>query len=101
MLVDKDHTLEELLEDLSSSAGIVQKVELINFLNHAHITIPFGKNINFLGGLNGSGKSAILTAITICLGGAAKGLPTLFSGSTLPPPRHRRTFSSPRGRCSN
>jgi len=35
------------------------------------LEINFGEKINFVIGHNGSGKSAILTALTVCLGGKA------------------------------
>lgn len=38
---------------------------------HRRLEIQFGDQINFIIGHNGSGKSAILTALTICLGGKA------------------------------
>jgi len=48
--------------------GIIKSVEMINFMCHAHITVKLGKNINFITGKNGSGKSAILVAIALGLG---------------------------------
>jgi len=38
---------------------------------HKRLEIDFGPHINFIIGHNGSGKSAILTALTVCLGGKA------------------------------
>lgn len=38
---------------------------------HEFLKIDFGPKINFVIGHNGSGKSAILTAITIALGATA------------------------------
>lgn len=38
---------------------------------HEHLNITLGPLINFIIGHNGSGKSAVLTALTICLGGKA------------------------------
>ncbi|KAL0078931.1 P-loop containing nucleoside triphosphate hydrolase protein [Phycomyces blakesleeanus] len=38
---------------------------------HAHLKVDFGPKINFVIGHNGSGKSAILTALTIALGAKA------------------------------
>lgn len=52
-------------------AGILETVTCTNFMCHPRLTIPFGPNINFIIGHNGSGKSAVLTAITLCLGGKA------------------------------
>jgi predicted ATPase len=42
------------------------------FQCHAHTTVDFGPQVNFLVGVNGSGKSAVLTGITMALGGNAK-----------------------------
>ncbi|KAK9457679.1 P-loop containing nucleoside triphosphate hydrolase protein [Dipodascopsis uninucleata] len=52
-------------------SGIIATVELINFMCHKHLKVDFGPSINFVIGHNGSGKSAILTAIIVCLGGKA------------------------------
>lgn len=51
--------------------GIIESVTCQNFMCHSHLEITLGPLINFIIGHNGSGKSAILTAITICLGGKA------------------------------
>lgn len=39
---------------------------------HAKLKIDFGRHVNFLHGQNGSGKSAILAALQICLGAQAR-----------------------------
>lgn len=36
---------------------------------HDYLDIPLGPCMNFIIGHNGSGKSAVLTALTLCLGG--------------------------------
>jgi structural maintenance of chromosomes protein 6 len=46
-------------------------IRLSNKQCHKRLEINFGDKINFVIGHNGSGKSAILTALTICLGGKA------------------------------
>ncbi|KAL8807129.1 MAG: hypothetical protein Q9200_004795 [Gallowayella weberi] len=51
--------------------GILESVSCSNFMCHSYLEVPLGPLINFIIGHNGSGKSAILTAITICLGGKA------------------------------
>lgn len=51
--------------------GILERVECYNFMCHDHFHVELGPLINFIVGKNGSGKSAILTAITLCLGGKA------------------------------
>lgn len=60
--------------------GVIQRVDMINFMCHRNLSIPLGPRINFIIGHNGSGKSAILTAITIALGGKAN---TTSRGSSL------------------
>ncbi|QRD94161.1 hypothetical protein F9C07_2074795 [Aspergillus flavus] len=51
--------------------GILERVECYNFMCHDHFYVELGPLINFIVGKNGSGKSAVLTAITLCLGGKA------------------------------
>ncbi|PWN43573.1 P-loop containing nucleoside triphosphate hydrolase protein [Ceraceosorus guamensis] len=51
--------------------GVIEKVELTNFMCHNRLTVSLGPQTNFIIGHNGSGKSAILTGITIALGGNA------------------------------
>ena len=46
-------------------------IKLINFMCHSHFEIKFNPRINFISGSNGSGKSAIQTAMVIGLGGVA------------------------------
>ncbi|KAA0710832.1 Structural maintenance of chromosomes protein 6 [Triplophysa tibetana] len=61
---------------LSSSSvgdiGVIENITLKNFMSH-HLLGPFsfGPNVNFIVGNNGSGKSAILTALIVGLGGKA------------------------------
>lgn len=39
---------------------------------HSRLEVEFNKDIIFVGGSNGAGKSALLSAITLCLGGSAR-----------------------------
>jgi len=49
-------------------AGYIIKVRLKNFMNHAEYEYRPTERLNFINGSNGSGKSAVLTAIVFGLG---------------------------------
>ncbi|KAJ7134841.1 P-loop containing nucleoside triphosphate hydrolase protein [Mycena epipterygia] len=51
--------------------GIIEAIEMHQFMCHKFLTFSFGPQINFIIGHNGSGKSAVLSAITVALGGKA------------------------------
>ncbi|KAK0221980.1 P-loop containing nucleoside triphosphate hydrolase protein [Armillaria fumosa] len=51
--------------------GIIEAIEMHQFMCHKYLTFSFGPQINFIIGHNGSGKSAVLSAITVALGGKA------------------------------
>ncbi|KAH8819615.1 dna repair protein-like protein rad18 [Xylogone sp. PMI_703] len=51
--------------------AIIEEVTCINFMCHDKFHVVLGPLINFIVGWNGSGKSAVMTAITLCLGGKA------------------------------
>ncbi|KAJ5152855.1 uncharacterized protein N7482_009333 [Penicillium canariense] len=63
------HLVDEA--NVPAEHGILERVECYNFMCHNHFSVELGPLINFIVGKNGSGKSAILTAITLCLGGKA------------------------------
>ncbi|GMM29849.1 DNA repair protein [Martiniozyma asiatica (nom. inval.)] len=54
-----------------SQSGIIEKLELVNFMCHDSFKLSFGPQVNFIIGRNGSGKSAILTGISVALGAKA------------------------------
>ncbi|KAH9605748.1 hypothetical protein KSS87_010194 [Heliosperma pusillum] len=56
----------------STTAGTIRRIKLENFMCHSSLEIEFGDRVNFITGQNGSGKSAILTALCIAFGSRAK-----------------------------
>uniref|UniRef100_A0A8C8HTJ8 Structural maintenance of chromosomes protein 6 n=1 Tax=Oncorhynchus tshawytscha TaxID=74940 RepID=A0A8C8HTJ8_ONCTS len=64
-----------------NKVGIVESISLKNFMCHSLLgPFAFGSNVNFVVGNNGSGKSAVLTALMVGLGGKAT---TTNRGSSL------------------
>ena len=58
-------------ENQPAENGIIESVTCTNFMCHEFLHVEVGPLINFIIGHNGSGKSAVLTALTISLGGKA------------------------------
>ncbi|KAH8645619.1 P-loop containing nucleoside triphosphate hydrolase protein [Xylariales sp. PMI_506] len=58
-------------ENHAALNAVIQRIEVFNFMCHRRLRVDLGPLLNFIVGENGSGKSAILTAITLCLGGKA------------------------------
>lgn len=59
-------------QSASGDVGIVESIQLKNFMCHSMLgPFKFGSNVNFIVGNNGSGKSAVLTALIVGLGGKA------------------------------
>lgn len=63
--------MRELKDNIASEEGIIEQISARNFMCHSNLRIHLGPLINFIIGHNGSGKSAVLTALTMCLGGKA------------------------------
>ncbi|TYG42174.1 hypothetical protein ES288_D12G236600v1 [Gossypium darwinii] len=55
-----------------SGAGTIRRIRLENFMCHNSLEIELGEWVNFITGQNGSGKSAILTALCIAFGCRAR-----------------------------
>ena len=53
-------------------AGAFVRVTMHNFMCHRHVEVELGPRINYITGENGSGKSAILTALSVALGAKMK-----------------------------
>lgn len=53
-------------------SGLIAKISLKNFMSHDKWELEFKKDIIFIGGENGAGKSAILAAMSLCFGGNAR-----------------------------
>ncbi|OAD58463.1 Structural maintenance of chromosomes protein 6 [Eufriesea mexicana] len=54
-----------------SKTGKIKKILIRNFMCHDALEVTLNPNVNFIIGRNGSGKSAILTALTVGLGARA------------------------------
>ena len=59
------------VQNEAADNGIIETITCVNFMCHEFLEVLLGPLINFVFGRNGSGKSAVLTALTICLGGKA------------------------------
>jgi len=57
--------------DLHKNAGSILRISVKNFMCHTFLEFDFNENLNMVIGNNGSGKSAIMNAITLTLGGRA------------------------------
>merc|ERR1712066_127107 len=61
----------------SDAGGTILEIRLVDFMSHKNFTFPKKgdslKQISFICGKNGSGKSAILQAVKVIFGGQASG----------------------------
>ncbi|XP_033163150.1 structural maintenance of chromosomes protein 6 [Drosophila mauritiana] len=70
--VDFILTSELSIPNAFDRCGKVISMRLTNFMCHSNLFIEFGPNINFLVGNNGSGKSAVITALALGLTSSAR-----------------------------
>lgn len=64
--------LEPDTENGIGYAGQIAKIHCENFMCHEHFEMDFGPNIVFISGTNGSGKTAVMNAIQVCMGATAR-----------------------------
>ncbi|KAK6850833.1 hypothetical protein PG987_000467 [Apiospora arundinis] len=62
---------EQMGDNVAAFNAVIESITCFNFMCHTRLHCDLGPLLNFIVGENGSGKSAILTAITLCLGGKA------------------------------
>jgi structural maintenance of chromosomes protein 6 len=62
---------QQIGDNHAADNAIIEDITCVNFMCHERLHVKLGPLINFVVGMNGSGKSAVLTALTLCLGGKA------------------------------
>ncbi|XP_055379842.1 structural maintenance of chromosomes protein 6 isoform X2 [Condylostylus longicornis] len=70
--LNKENSQSVALADASVRCGKIMRIHLTNFMCHSNLKIDLCSRVNFLIGANGSGKSAILTALVVGLGAKAR-----------------------------
>ncbi|KAJ9519026.1 hypothetical protein QJQ45_026296 [Haematococcus lacustris] len=48
--------------------GQLKSICVVNFMCHAHFALEFGPHVTLVSGTNGSGKSAVIQGLQVCLG---------------------------------
>ena len=70
--LEDQHQGEELVIEEPPETGTIHSISCTNFMCHKNFHVELNRHVNFICGNNGSGKSAILAAIQICLGAGAR-----------------------------
>mmetsp|Transcript_29963 Transcript_29963/g.65554 ORF Transcript_29963/g.65554 Transcript_29963/m.65554 type:complete len:247 (+) Transcript_29963:112-852(+) len=55
-------------KSVGEHAGVIRSIVVENFMNHTHLRIDLDPHVNFIVGMNGSGKSAIVASLIAGLG---------------------------------
>lgn len=71
MALLSQHQSQHPGQNRAAENGIIESISCTNFMCHGFFEAKLGPLMNFIIGHNGSGKSAVLTALAICLGGKA------------------------------
>ncbi|RMX65285.1 hypothetical protein DD238_006368 [Peronospora effusa] len=64
--------LSQMDAHIETEMGVVEEIYCEHFMCHRKLRVKLCPHINFITGENGSGKSAIIAAIQICLGASAR-----------------------------
>ncbi|KAJ5067511.1 structural maintenance of chromosomes 56 smc5 smc6 [Anaeramoeba ignava] len=64
----KKEETNQTKEKIEKQAGIIEELLMENFMCHRKLKIRLNSGVNVIFGSNGSGKSAIFTALLFCLG---------------------------------
>jgi hypothetical protein len=70
--IPSSQTATEMDANVETEMGVVEEIYCENFMCHRKLRVVLNPRINFITGENGSGKSAIIAAIQICLGASAR-----------------------------
>ncbi|KAK0404244.1 hypothetical protein QR680_017360 [Steinernema hermaphroditum] len=73
-MLSADSEPEDTVEEECDIAGRLVSIELEDFMCHKHLFVKFDedRNCTYIGGSNGSGKSALFAAINLGLGGKGR-----------------------------
>jgi chromosome segregation ATPase len=67
-----DHREDQQRQRDNTEGGRVEEVQMVNFMKHDNMRVRLGRNLTFIVGHNGSGKSAVQQAIYLALNGRAR-----------------------------